>query len=147
VIAQRERFGQILQAVADALGPGRAEKIGRAAGGQDQIVVGHRGIPRQFDPPRRKVHPDHLRQLDSDVAGVPHQRADGVGDVAGIQQRAGHLVEQRREHVIVVAVEEQDVHRCAREPAGALQAAEPGADDDHAGAVGSRRPGHARGTV
>jgi hypothetical protein len=54
-----------------------------------------------------------------------------VGDVARIQQPGRHLVEQRREEVVVVLVDQDNVDRLAVELAGAGEAAEPGADDDY----------------
>ena len=67
-----------------------------------------------------------------DVAQWPDQLPHRSSDLARIQQRCGHLVQERREQVVVVAVEEQDVHIDALQCTRARDPAEAGARDDHA---------------
>ena len=50
----------------------------------------------------------------------------------GDEARGGHLVEQRLEQVIVVAVDQRDRHARPREARRAGEAAEAGADDHNA---------------
>src|ERR1700730_5775522 len=63
---------------------------------------------------------------------MAEDRPQRVGDVAWIQQPGGHLVEQRREEVVVVLVQQNHIDGLAVERAGAGEAAKPGADDHDA---------------
>ena len=57
-----------------------------------------------------------------------------------VQQAARDLVQQRREQVVVLPVDEHDVDGLVAELAGALQPAEAGADDDDPGCALSPSP-------
>ena len=58
--------------------------------------------------------------------------ADRRGDVARVQDRRRHLVEERLEQVVVAAIDERDVDGRLTEPQGGLEAAEPAAENDDA---------------
>ena len=73
-----------------------------------------------------------LGQADLDVRSPAQDRPDRLGDVARVEKRAGYLVQERGEQVVVVAVEQEDVHRPSRERPRALQPSESGPDDHHA---------------
>src|SRR4029077_18930449 len=63
------------------------------------------------------------------VVEWPDQLSDRPGDLTRIQQCRGHLVEQRCEQVVVVAVDDEHVDRRARQGASAGETAEAGARD------------------
>ena len=56
--------------------------------------------------------------------------ADRRRDIAGRQRGRGHLIQQRLEQVVIVAVDERDADRRTRERARGVQAAETAAEDD-----------------
>ena len=67
------------------------------------------------------------------------------GDVGRAQQAARDLVQQRREQVVVVPVDEHDVDRLVAQLPGALEPAEAGADDHDPGrALVHRSPVYGR---
>ena len=73
-----------------------------------------------------------LGELDVDVRVAVEQLAQREGDVARRQLRGRHLVEQRLELVVVVAVEQRDPHVVVLgQPPRAADAGEAAADDDH----------------
>ena len=51
-----------------------------------------------------------LRELDVDVGLIGKHLPQRVGDVAGRDLRGRHLVEQRLELVVVVAIDQRDPH-------------------------------------
>ena len=57
--------------------------------------------------------------------------ADLVSDVAGVERRGRHLVEQRLERVEVVLVDHQHVDGCVAQALGGVEPAEAGAHDHH----------------
>ena len=63
------------------------------------------------------------------------QLPDRARDLTRIQQRRGHLVQQRSEQVVVVAVDKQDVDRRVLQRPRACQPAESRSRDDDAGSV------------
>ena len=81
---------------------------------------------------RREVDVDHVALPVPDVGRVAEHLAHRRRDLRRVQQAARDLVQQRREQVVVLPVDERDVDRLARELLRALQAAEPGTDDDDA---------------
>jgi hypothetical protein len=117
------------------LGRSRNAVIGGGyAGGQDEVVIAQPRPVGQHDLPGRG--------LDGGKFAVPEHRtvpaADGahrVGDVTAGQAGAGHLVQQRLEGAVDVAVDQRGPHPGPGELAHRGQAAEPGTDDHH-----SRRP-------
>ena len=60
---------------------------------------------------------------------MPQDPADRRRDVAGRQRRRRHLIEQRLEQVVVVAVEERDAHRRTLQRLRGREPAEAAADD------------------
>ena len=59
-------------------------------------------------------------------------RADGRGDFARRETGGGHLIEQRLEGVMILPVDDGDVHGRAGQRLGCVQAAEARSDDHHA---------------
>ncbi len=94
---------------------------------------------RRADEPPLEVDRGDGRLVELDVAGAAEDGAERVDDVGRVQEPGRHLVEERREQVVVARVDERDVDRAAGELARAGQAAEAAADDHDAGT----RTGHA----
>src|SRR6266852_778085 len=70
-----------------------------------------------------------LREEKVRVAQGPDQLAHRAGDLTGVENRRGDLVEERREQVVVVAVDEQHVDRRPFQRSRAGATAEAGARD------------------
>jgi hypothetical protein len=125
--------------VLDGLQPGRDRRpfvmaeIGmRRTGRQHQHIVRDRQVVAGAHHARRGVDPRHLGHHDREVALPAEDGADRPGDVARRQRRGCHLVQQRLEQVVVVAVHQRDLAARAGHGARCLQPAETGAEDHHA---------------
>ena len=86
----------------------------------------------------RKASPDevHARYFDQPEVGVfltAQNRACRLGDFLGLQTRGCDLIEQWLEEVVVVAIDENDLHGRPPQCAGNAEAAEAGANDDDGG--------------
>ena len=79
--------------------------------------------------PGRQVDPLRLGQQHARVVVVAQHPADRRGDVARRQAGRGHLIQQRLEDVVIVAVDQRHSHRRAPERLGGKQPAEAAADD------------------
>ena len=64
---------------------------------------------------------------------VSGEGAKSVGDIARVETAGCHLIQQRLECGVRVAVDEGDVASCLGSLFGSSQAAESGADDDNSG--------------
>jgi hypothetical protein len=109
---------------------GNAVIRGGHAGGQDEVVVAQPCPIGQHDLPGRG--------LDGGKFAVPEHRAvpsadgaDRVSHVAAGYAGAGHLVQQRLEGAVDVAVDQRGPHPGPGKLAHRGQAAEPGADHQH----------------
>ena len=60
-------------------------------------------------------------------------RAQGIGDLRRDKSRDGYLIQQRLEEVVVVFVDQRDLHWRFCEPARDFHSAEPRADDNNVG--------------
>ena len=136
-----------LQRVVEILEPGRerrplvvAEIAGARARRHHQVVVGKRRAVVEPHGARGDVDARHLGEQHGDVALAVQRRADRIRDVRRRQPRHRHLVQQRLEQVVVQAIDHRHLDGAAvvrrTERLGRRQPAEPGADDDHAFAVG-----------
>jgi len=134
VVAQGDRLRQILQAQGVPGHRFQAEVVRHAAGGDDQVVIGDGvGLPAGADdhPPAGRVDRLHLAHHRAHVRRVAEDGAHGVGDLAGVQAGRRHLVKQRREGVVVLAVDHDHIDLAVCQRPGGEQAAEAGADDHH----------------
>jgi len=115
-VAQGDGVAAGVQAQAVLGCPGDAVVGGGHAGGQDEVVIAERRAVGQGDLPGRGV--------DAGQFAVPERRvvpageaADGVGDVAAGQPAGRHLVQQRLEGGIDVAVDQRGRHPGPGQPA------------------------------
>src|SRR5713101_788776 len=129
-VAQRKAFIQQLQAECMPCQRRIAEEVALAAGRQHQVVVRQVAAIGLQDPVIQ-VDAGHLCLPEPNVAERPYQLPDRTRDLARIEECRSHLVEQRREQVVVVAVDQQHVHWCLLQSPGAGEAAEPGPCDHH----------------
>ena len=113
------------------VGAGGAEEVGLRPGGEDERVAGEDLPVGGGHAVRRRIERGDLGELDVHVDVIVEELAQRVGDVARGQLRGRHLVEQRLELVVVVAVDQRDAHVVAvGQAAGAADAGEAAADDD-----------------
>jgi len=98
------------------------------AGGHDQAMERELGAVVEDDEPI--TDPAHLAEPDRCIGLAAKYRSDRGGDVGGVQAGGRDLVQERLEHVVVSAVDDEHLDRsvgqrlCGREPA------EPATDDD-----------------
>jgi len=134
LIADRQSLVELLEPQR-VLGERRISKIvGLRARGQDEVVVRDRSVVRK-QAPGCEVDPRDRRLEEVRVAQRADQLAHGTRDLTGVEQRRSHLVEQRREHVVVVAVDQQDVDWGSLQCPRAREAAEARARDHDSRAV------------
>ena len=125
--------------VLDAL---EARRIGRpfvmaeigvhGAGRDHQIIVGHVaeiGVQQLF----LHIHAADVLHQHRRVALLAQDMPDRPGHVGGRKRRRRHLVEQRLEAVMVLAVDQDDVGGRTPQRLGRLQPAKAGAYDHHPG--------------
>ena len=113
------------------LGAGRVEEVRLRADRQHERVAGELLAARQLDAVGRRVDGGHLAELDLDARVVAEQLAQRERDVDRGELRRRHLVEQRLELVVVVAVDERHADAVlARQPLDAADAGEAAADHD-----------------
>jgi len=105
-----------------------AEVIALAACGQHEIVVWDLA-PVSQQPAPVEVGADHLSLLEIDVRERLDQRANRSRYLARIEQGRRHLVEQGREQVVVVAVDDQHIDWRMTERPGTGEAAKSRAGD------------------
>ena len=132
VIAELQRLAQVLEAERLTLDGVVAEEVRAAAGGDHEVVVRNRAAALRTHVPPLPVDADHVGLSKAHVGRPGEHAANRECDVARVQQRARHLIEQRRKHVVVVAVDEEDLGRPAVELFGTRQPAEPRPDDHDA---------------
>ena len=128
-IAQLERVGQRRYVVSGVLEVGLIQEIDRCAGRQHQIVIGLLRSGRGEDDAPIEIHAHDFRLAEPDVRDPPKDGSYGIRDVAWIEQRTRHLIQERGEQVVVVAVEENHLHRPVRQRTSALEATETRTND------------------
>ena len=130
VVAEPRGIGQRLQADRD-IGDGLiAEVVVDTAACQDDIVIGKLVATGQAYDLTFEVHALDPGLPEAHVRRAAEDGSKRIGDIAWVQQPSGDLVQQRREQMVIVLVEEGHVDRSAIELASAGQAAEPGPHDD-----------------
>ena len=117
------------------LGARGVEEVGPRPGGEHEVVPGERLAVRRRDGAGGRVDRGHRQLLDGDRLVLVEDGAERAGDVGGRQLGRGHLVQQRLELVVVVAVEQRDGHAVLAELLGAADAGEAAADDHDRGGV------------
>jgi hypothetical protein len=129
--ADHECVVEILQAGRVAL-PLVVTEVGvrRAARDQQGVVfdlaaIGHHRARPQID--QRDLAHEH-----GDVALLAQDVAQRCGDRRRREAGGGHLVQQRLEQVMVAAIDQRDLHRCAAQLPHGPQAAESTTDDHDA---------------
>ena len=114
VVAQHHRVGAGVQGEGVLGGALDAVVRGRHAGRDDQVVVAELAAVGERDPAGRRVDRGELA-APVDRAVAPDEAAHRVADVAGVEACRGHLVEQRLEGAVEVAVQQGDPHARAGE--------------------------------
>ena len=130
VIARCHSAFHILQLKAVLLDLLHAEEICLPAHGKDQIIIGNNRTIG-LDIAGLKIDRRDLAHQEVDIVVPAEDRPQGIGDLRGDQAGNGHLVQQRLEEVIVMAVDNRDLHGRARQFLCSLQATESRADNDN----------------
>ena len=99
------------------------------AGRHDQVVVGDGIALGEDDVLLRSGDRSDGPQHDLDIALAPEDPADRRGDIARAQRCRRHLVEQRLEQVMIVAIDQDHPNRGVAERPRGLQSAEATPDD------------------
>jgi hypothetical protein len=119
------------------LGPGVVAEVGVGhARGDDEGVVRQRRTLPQHELAVVESHAHDIVEQHPDVGLAAEDPADGRRDVGRRESGGGHLVEQRLEQVMVVSIENHDLHRRASERAGGRESRKASSDDDDAGQRG-----------
>ena len=119
------------------LGTGGAEVGGGRAVGEHQVVVGELliaalALVERDDLPLR-VDADHLALAIAHVGDLQREAAQEHGDVARVQTSGRHLVQQRLEGLVDVAVDQGDAHAGVAQAQHGVGTGESTAHDDHVG--------------
>jgi hypothetical protein len=120
-------------------GPGHAVVRRGHPGGEDQIVVIERISIGEGDPAAAGVHGGELAQPEPGTMAAG-ERPGRVGHVAGVQPARGHLVEQRLEGAVDVAVDQQHLGSGPVQLLHRGHPGKPGAHHDHPRSVTGRLP-------
>ena len=144
VIAQQAAVLERLVLERVVLDAGDVEGRRDAAQRDHQPVVVHHALG-QVNAPGVEVDALHPVAAEAEAAG-PADVADGLHDVARLDQRGGHLRQQRREQQVVLVADQQqlDVGTVAQalvQHAHGLHAPEAAAQHDDAGHATSSTPG------
>ena len=142
VVAQRDGVLDMMQRKRAGFGVGVAVVLGRAARRDDQLVVSEAFAVRELQRARGEVDPLHVGHPEARVRQPAQDRAHRVAHVLRGQPRRRHLVQQRQEGVVVLAIDDQHVDGGVAQTAGHREPAEARADHDHARphAVAADRP-------
>src|SRR5439155_15369612 len=84
----------------------------------------------RLETPGGKVDARYVHHAEVKVLLAAQDRARRSRDLFGLEPRGGDLIEQWLEEVVVVAIDEHDLHRRAAQRPGGIQPPESGADDD-----------------
>ena len=107
--------------------------------GEDESVVFVPALFRQHRPRGRVESRDPVHH-DSHVAAASKQQADRHGDVGRRHGGGGDLVEQRLEQMMVLLIDEGDLHGRILQSARGRKPPETGADDDNFRELSPARP-------
>ncbi|GBC75977.1 hypothetical protein HRbin07_00169 [bacterium HR07] len=107
-----------------------SEIIRHTSCGEDDVLIGDKSPICSLDKPSLKIDLRDGGHLEVHVLGAPKDGPHRVGDIAGIEQRAGNLIEQRCEEMVIVFVHEQHVHRAMGYSTSAAQPAKARSDDN-----------------
>ena len=101
----------------------------RRAGRDNQIIEGEDvAVDRQLA--RHRIDRAYISQQHTDIFLMTQHPANRRRDVAWRQRCRRHLIQQRLEEMVVVAIDQRDANRRVPERARGVEAAEPAADDD-----------------
>ena len=127
-VSQQQHVLQVLHRER-SLGDGLVTEIGGgAAARQDQVVVAQGPAVGPHRLPL-EVHGLDLPEPELGIADPAEDAPHRVRDVRAVHGRGGHLVEQGREQVVVVPVDNDGPHRRAGQRFRAVEARKAGADD------------------
>ena len=74
----------------------------------------------------------HLGEAEVEIFATLKDLAEGESDATRLNARRGHLIDERRELVVVVTIDEHDLKTGTFEAVGQFESAETAADNDNA---------------
>ena len=89
---------------------GGAEEVDLGAEPEHEVVVGQRLHLRELDLTAGEVDPGDRVHVDAGVLLIVEEVAQRVPDLRRLQQGGGDLVQERLKRVVVVLVDDYDVH-------------------------------------
>ena len=129
VIANRDRIGNVFESQAVFRDRLETEEVRLAAGREHQEVVGDRARVR-LEPALHEIDGGDFHHAEIEILLAAQDGSNGLGDLFGLESRGGDLIEQRLEEMVVVAIEENYLHRRAAEGTRHSQAAKARAHND-----------------
>ena len=132
MIANRDGVRNAFQAQPVTLQRVEPEEVRLASGGQDEIVVGDRAVAR-LQAMRVQIDPRDLHQAKIEILLAAEDRARRLRDLLGLEARGRDLIQEGLEQVVIVAIDEHDVHRSASQRAGDAQTSESGTNHNDGG--------------
>jgi len=130
VVADADAVGQSLQGKTVLLHSLHAEEAGLPPHSQDQVIVGYPAV-RGGNNLMLKVNARHLGHLEAEILLPAKDAPHRLGDLFGIQVGRRYLIEQRLEEVVIVPVDQGDIHGSPAQHLRSLQPAETGPDNDN----------------
>ena len=130
-VADVQRVGDVRHGQRFPLDRVDTEKVRHAARGQDQIVVFDLsgGSPQYF---AGRIDAFDVGHPEIEILPAVEYLAERKGDIPHIELRAGHLVKQRLEHVVIVLVDQYDLTAGAAQGPDDRETCESAAYDDDA---------------
>src|SRR4029077_15376788 len=105
------------------------EEVRLSTRSENQEVVADRPAGG-LETPGGKVDPRDVPPADVEVLLAAQDRARRARDLFGLEPCGGDLIEQWLEEVVVVAIDQDDLHRRAAQRPRGIQPRESRADDD-----------------
>ena len=105
VVAQGDRLADVVEPEGRLGDLGVLEVVVRAPGAEDQVVVGDRSLVG-LDRLPLEVDRGDAAEAEVGIGVLANVRPDRVGDLGGLEHRGRHLIDQRREALMVVLVDE-----------------------------------------
>src|SRR6266852_3693116 len=106
-----------------------AEEVRLSTRRENQEVVADRPAAG-LEPLRGEIDARHDHHAKIDVFLAAQDRPRRSRDLLGLESRRGDLIQQRLEKMVVVAIDQDDLHRRAAQRPGGVQPPESRADDD-----------------
>ena len=110
-----------------------AHETVEGSGCDDEMVIRQAAAVSQQHLAARCVQPGHFGHQNSDIGLIAEHMANRLGNGRRCQTGRSHLVQERLKQVVVLPVDDSDIHLGMPQSACCLQAAEAAANDQDPG--------------